>query len=583
MSIDWTVSGRSGTVASTAVTRPRCSLRVILGERVRAYDAPSEGEISLGRGGDIVLSHDSISRRHLSLRFGSSVEVSDLGSTNETTLFGAPLRPHEWVALRPGDLLVVGGEALVMLHDDDARSVPIRRSGLSIDALNDDGARVAICARVASSGSAAGDAGSSDDADGVNWLDVLAGALLARDQLVVLGEREAALVLVDRTEEQAERVARTLEEHLFRLHTPATIRFRPSPAAAESAGGRGRGRASDDSFDPRATAQRVTMRPPRPVVRDPQMVKLFDLVDEIAPTQVNVLISGETGVGKDVVARTIHDRSPRSRLPFLSLNCSALPETLLESELFGYERGAFTGAVSTKQGLLETAEGGTVFLDEVGEMPLATQSKLLRVLEDRTVRRVGGLKPNPVDMRIVAATNRDLAKAIADGGFRADLFYRLNGLSIVVPPLRERTREIGALTDHFLATAAVNLGRPTPALSLEARSCLEAYAWPGNIRELRNVVERAVLLARGGTISAELLPAEISGPPLDSAGGLGAEKIPNESELDPLLEKAQIVDALAKCSGNQTRAAQMLGITRRVLIKRIERYNLPRPRGPRVD
>jgi two-component system, NtrC family, response regulator AtoC len=550
---------------------------------VSAHDVPSVGEVSLGRGADIVVSHDSISRQHLSLRFGPSVDVSDLGSTNETTLFGTPLSPHVWVPVQPGDLLVVGGEALVMLHDGEARSVPKRRSGqASLDELAksvDRGVQIAICTRI-STPNVNGQRPATASANKANWLNVLAGALLARDELIVLGDNEAALVLVDRTIEQAELAARTLEEHLLSIHAATTIRLGgQAPSSVDVV--RRDARFADE------VALRATMRRAWPVVRGPAMTTLYGLVDEVAPTRVNVLVLGETGVGKDVIARTLHERSPRARSPFVSLNCSAVPENLLESELFGYERGAFTGAVTAKPGLLETAEGGTVFLDEVGEMPLATQAKLLRVLEDRTVRRVGALKPNPIDVRVIAATNRDLPREISEGRFRADLFYRLNGLSLVIPPLRERRDEIGPLIAHFLASASETLGRPTPQLSDKARACLDGYAWPGNIRELRNVIERVVLLARGGTISAELLPPEIAGAHDDVGDDASDDVKINErgvpSNPDPSLEKAQIIDALARCSGNQTRAAQLLGITRRVLIKRIERYNLPRPRGSRAD
>jgi two-component system, NtrC family, response regulator AtoC len=416
------------------------------------------------------------------------------------------------------------------------------------------------------------------------------------------------LLLRTRTEEQAEAFAKAVQDHLGRIGASAKLRVRHFPKDGTQV----EDLVEDEGPDSRA--QPTMVRPAGSLVRNAAMVKIYALVDEVAPTHVNVLILGETGVGKDVLARTVHVRSPRAQAPFVGLNCSALPENLLESELFGYERGAFTGAVTSKPGLLETAEGGTIFLDELGEMPPATQSKFLRVLEERTVRRVGGLKPKPIDVRVIAATNRDLPKDIAQGRFRADLFYRLNGISLLVPPLRDRVDEIALFAAHFMANAAGILNRPTPTLSPETRACLEAYPWPGNIRELRNAIERAVLLARGRVITPDLLPPEVTGADRPSAVPVvrpTAQPRPplptwsSETPEDPLLstatgnhpvvsdssrlqeeveqlEKARIVEALAKCNGNQTRAARLLGITRRVLINRIERYNLPRPRGPQV-
>jgi DNA-binding NtrC family response regulator len=572
---------------------------VILGDQVTAHPVAGVGEISLGRGGDIVIPHVSISRRHVAVRLGPSIEVSDLGSTNATTLHGSTLEPNCWVPVRPGDVLVVGGEALVMLHDGDARSVPTRHMGR--EWLESDVA--ASVAEYERSGTPFGVI-TVTSRSSRRWIDVLAGVLLGRDRLVVISDTEAALVLADRTEEQAQAVMRALEAHLGRIGANAKLRLRHCPEAGTSA----EVLAADPSA-PDNRLHRTTVRPVGPLVRNAAMVKLYELAFEVASSHVTVLILGETGVGKDVLARSLHDRSPRASAAFVSLNCGAMPETLLESELFGHERGAFTGAVSSKAGLLETAEGGTIFLDEVGEMPLATQAKFLRVLEDRTVRRVGALKPRAIDVRVVSATNRDLQKDIAHGRFRADLYYRLNGLSFIVPPLRERVDEIAALAAHFISNAAAVLGKAVPKLNAEARACLEAYPWPGNIRELRNVMERAVLLSRDRVVTPDLLPAEITAADplrpvamtvkpsaeLPRSWEGEAEVAPGTIPFPPFaderrllaevdnFERARIVEALAKCSGNQTRAAQLLGISRRVLINRIERYDLPRPRGPQRE
>ncbi|MCK6552715.1 sigma 54-interacting transcriptional regulator, partial [Myxococcota bacterium] len=246
------------------------------------------------------------------------------------------------------------------------------------------------------------------------------------------------------------------------------------------------------------------------VVEAPAMLALHGLLARVAQGSISVLVLGETGVGKEIIAETIHQRSPRAERPFVKLNCAALSESLIESELFGYEKGAFTGAVRAKPGLLETANGGTVFLDEVGEMPLATQAKLLRVVEERKVLRVGGLEPRAIDVRIVSATNRDLEAEIDAGRFREDLYFRLNGIAVTVPPLRERVEEIPSLARLFAAKSAARDGLPQPPVIADAAlACLVRHRWRGNIRELRNVVERAVVLAGGDAILPEHLPPEL--------------------------------------------------------------------------
>jgi two-component system, NtrC family, response regulator AtoC len=308
-----------------------------------------------------------------------------------------------------------------------------------------------------------------------------------------------------------------------------------------------------------------------------------------------VLIFGETGVGKERLAEAVHRHSRRASMPFLRLNCAALTETLLESELFGHERGSFTGAQSAKAGLLESANGGTVFLDEVGDMPMTTQVKLLRVIEERKVRRVGALKPLPIDVRFVAATNRDLELEVQRGAFRKDLFFRLNGISFVIPPLRERVGEISGLARSLVAEACQRLGRSNePELSPEVFGLLQQYPWPGNIRELRNVIERAVLLCTGDRLELSHLPAEkmsshfaarktAHAPTAPAALLLPVPSPPAllPAELREQLaqaERQRIIEALSKCAGNQTEAALALGISRRTLVKRLATFNIPRPR-----
>ena len=332
---------------------------------------------------------------------------------------------------------------------------------------------------------------------------------------------------------------------------------------------------------------RRTGRPTVPTSRDTQptlraddtMQELYRLVARVAAGTINVLLIGETGAGKEIVAEQLHRTSPRAAGPFLRLNCAALSESLLESELFGHERGAFTGANEARLGLLETADGGTIFLDEVGELPPAIQVKLLRVIEEQTVLPVGGRKPRKIDVRFVSATNRDLEKEVAAGTFRQDLFFRLNGILIVVPPLRERVSEIIPLANELIATVCEKMQRtPVPTLAPETIEHLHRYQWPGNVRELRNVMERAVLLCSDDTIAPEHLPLgkmTSAEPPPPGTPDERARVL--EEQLEEI-ERARILDALERSDGNQTRAAKLLGVTRGTLMAWLDRYSLPRPR-----
>ncbi len=315
---------------------------------------------------------------------------------------------------------------------------------------------------------------------------------------------------------------------------------------------------------------------------DATMAEALRLVQVVAPTDISVLILGETGSGKGWVAAQIHQRSKRAAGPWLHLNCAAFPENLLESELFGYERGAFTGAAQAKQGLLEAASGGTVFLDEVGELPLATQAKLLLALERREVHRLGALKPRPFDVRFVSATNRQLEAASAHGTFRIDLYYRLAGLTISVPPLRHRREEIAHLATSLLEASAARLRRPVPALSPGAVAALQRYDWPGNVRELGAVLERALLFCEG-TVEREHLGLRQPSIPPSTPSRSSSIPPPPQSQRTLAedvheIERRRITEALEQCAGNQSRAAELLGISRRTLINRMVEFGFPRPR-----
>jgi len=286
-----------------------------------------------------------------------------------------------------------------------------------------------------------------------------------------------------------------------------------------------------------------------------------------------VLIQGETGVGKELMARFLHAHSTRAGGPFIEINCSSIPEQLLESELFGHERGAFTDAKRFKKGLFELADGGTIFLDEIGEMVPALQAKLLRVLESRTYRRVGGQADLTADVRIVAATHRDLKRAVADGKFREDLYFRLNVVPIEMPPLRERVEDIPTLVEHFVARFCRELGRVPAKVQPEAMAALCAYAWPGNVRELRNVVERVLLLEAEDEITPEHLPTEVSRDRSTPAGGVSPFP---PGLVRPLveIERMAIEHALVVCDGNKTRAAQQLGISRQTLRTKLKEFSI---------
>jgi two-component system, NtrC family, response regulator AtoC len=369
------------------------------------------------------------------------------------------------------------------------------------------------------------------------------------------------------------------------------------------------------------------------VMMDPAVKQAYELITRAAATEISVLILGETGAGKEAMAETVHQRSPRRAGPFLLLNCAALSETLLESELFGHEKGAFTGAHTTKAGLLESTGGGTVFLDEIGELSLGTQAKLLRVLEERSVMRVGATKPRRIDVRFVTATNRDLTREVRAGRFRGDLYYRISGLVVRIPPLRERPTEIEPLARYFLTEFSTQMGQAVPELEAGAIEALHAYDWPGNVRELKNVMERAVLLAASGAVTREhVLPEPTLFSDAAGAGGLLASGMDDLDESTQVItrprefgnaspssrrrslrapesvrarssapgsaraslgpassrprggeggsddeKRDKLIRALEACGGNQTRAAEMLGISRRTLINRLDRWKLPRP------
>ncbi len=306
------------------------------------------------------------------------------------------------------------------------------------------------------------------------------------------------------------------------------------------------------------------------VGESPQMKEVFRLIERVAPTDKAVLIQGESGTGKELVARAIQQQSSRPDKPFVTINCAALPENLVESELFGHQRGSFTGATTDTPGLFEVADGGTLFIDELGELPLTLQPKLLRVLEDGSFRRVGSHKERRVDVRIIAATNRDLAHDVRSGQFREDLYYRINVMSLKLPRLCERGRDLDRLIDHLLGDGW--------KIEDDARAVLVNFQWPGNIRQLMNTLDRATVLADNNTVTLDDLPAEIMDNSVDNV----PQSSPDTLRLDDI-EKAHIVEILEREEGNKARAARALGIHRRKLYRLLERYNLHKPEAVSGD
>jgi two-component system response regulator PilR (NtrC family) len=312
--------------------------------------------------------------------------------------------------------------------------------------------------------------------------------------------------------------------------------------------------------------------------RSQSMLDVFKMIQTVARTNSTILLTGESGTGKGLVAQAVHFHSLRRDKPMVSLNCGAMPETLLESELFGHMRGAFTGAESNKKGLIEVAEKGTIFLDEIGETSPVVQVKLLRVLQERRFRRVGGLEELTADIRVIAATNRDLAKAVADGGFREDLYYRINVIPIVLPPLRGRREDIPLLAEHFLAKYAGLMEKNVTAISHHAMELLLAHQWPGNIRELENVVERAVALEATPAVLPESLPPSLRGRPEGPRAGASTAGLPEggfdlEAHVQEI-ERGYIAEALRRADGVQVRAAELLGMSFRSFRYYVKKYNL---------
>jgi len=550
-------------------------LRVADALGTRTLTLPRTGVLVVGRGDDVDLRLDdpSISRRHARLFVAETLQIEDLGSANGTRVRGAALSPHQREELHPGDGLEFGAVLCALLGPAPGRRPRLLREHHYFEARVED-----ECARVAETRGpfalihlrVGGDVDAAFESE-------LLEAVRASDLVAVYGPGEYEVFVPGAAPEEAEGMGLLLGARLGR--GGRTVR---TSVAASPRDGRSPQRLLARARGALLPVPAHASGAPGAVVADAAMRRLHELVPRVAAGSVNVLLLGETGVGKEVIAELLHRHSPRAAHPLVRLNCAAFSESLVESELFGHERGAFTGAVSARAGLLEGAAGGTVFLDEVGELPPGIQAKLLRVIEERMVRRVGAQRAVPIDVRLVAATNRDLEAEVAAGRFRADLFYRLNGFALEIPALRERVSEVAPLAQYFADLARRQAGLAGPAeIDPEALDALEGYRWPGNVRELRNVIERAALLAGDAPLTLEHFPLEkigLSPRPRSHAPPSAPPSVPPGPDAGDDEERARIVAVLEECVGNQTRAAERLGLTRRQLISRLDRYKLPRPR-----
>jgi two-component system, NtrC family, response regulator AtoC len=531
---------------------------------------PATGTITIGRsnGSDVQLDDPLASRLHARLHLGTGLEVEDMGSSNGTRLRDGLLPPNTRLPLAAGEALTIGNTVLVVQ--------PTRRGGgvrriwshrWFESRLREE------CTRCQQSGGRFALVRLSLEHP-VGWFEVV--PIIDRElppphPFASYGPYDYELLLLGADADQPERVVDKLTAALqaYGVTTRVGVSCYPRDGRTADAVLAGANARLRPSFG-RRSQDDLPSSPNR------AMQRVYDVARRAARSNLNLLIVGETGVGKEVMVQTIHRLSDRSHAPLLALNCAGLSETLIESELFGHERGAFTGAIRSKKGLFESAEGGTLFLDEVGEMPAAVQAKVLRAIANREILPVGAVKPRAIDVRIVAATNRDLEQEMQTGTFRRDLYYRLNGLTLAIPPLRERREELPGLAQTFLEQAAQDCRRSPPRLSDAAMDLLLQYQWPGNIRELKNVIERALVLCEGDLIEPTHLPGEKMNVPAATSPGSSAAALIHLSPEEQA-ERQRMVAALEATVWNQSRAARLLNIPRRTFVSKLERYAIPRP------
>jgi len=537
-------------------------------------------EVLFGRGQDaaIWIDHDAVSRRHAVIRRkASTVTIEDLGSRNGTLVNGSPITAPR--RLSPGDEVTVGPTIAILATAtamrrratvgtltelEDRMSAEVDRAmryhrSLGLVMLRFEGHSDAVATR----------------------LEGVASELRRMDFIAEYGPDEFAVVLPEADAEATATVAHRIGGDRDRVSTHVGLATFPvdgtavgeliGAARAALRGARAGGKAAQ-----RETAGQISLAGVPVVIVDPVMKQVFTLARQSAASTITVLVVGETGTGKEVVAEAVHRFSPRAEKPYVRLNCASLPEGLLEAELFGHEKGAFTGAVRMKPGYFEVASGGTLFLDEIGELPAGAQAKLLRALEQRRITRVGGTAEIAVDVRMVCATNRDLEAEIRRGRFREDLYFRIGAFVIPVPPLRDRRGEVEPLARQFAREIAADLALKPPGFTPLALAALSAYEWPGNVRELRNAVERAVVLSGGAVIDLEHLPDRVREVP--GAAATGDEPAHDVRRRVSEVERGAVVAALDEAGGNQTHAARKLGVSRFALIRLMDKHGLRKRR-----
>jgi DNA-binding NtrC family response regulator/pSer/pThr/pTyr-binding forkhead associated (FHA) protein len=572
----------------------RLYLLVLEGNSSALYPLPRNADLLIGRAtqADIQIDDPSVSRNHARIVVNEGVtHVADLGSHNGVRVNGEPVVGTQ--LLQSGDVVTLGSVTLVF-HCGD-KLLPTRPT-LDFTALRgrllEELERVQRYERAASV--VALELGSSQ-ASQAELLQTLSAQLRLMDSAGPSGGTQLIILLPEMEGEEAEDTARHLLEQLSSLAPQARAGVATAPqdgleaetliAAARSAAlaaSQGQVRISGPDL------YRVPLGERSVVVADAAMVRLFELLRRLSTSTLPVLIHGETGAGKENAAWAVHHWSPRAGRPFLVLNCAAIPENLVESELFGYERGAFSGADKPRAGLLEQAHGGTLFLDEVAELPLPVQAKLLRVLDQKPITRLGDSRERVVDLRFVAATHRVLAEEVKAGRFRQDLFFRLSAAVVVLPPLRDRPHELPLLANSLLADSCTRWGRPSLALSAATMALLQAHSWPGNVRELKNTMEFAATVATGPVIEPSHLPESLSGlkPPAPAPAAPSplseapaAATTPQRS-FRPIseevreLERQRMMEALEAMGGVQKYAAQLIGMPTRTFTLKLKQYKI---------
>ncbi|MFT3837389.1 MAG: sigma 54-interacting transcriptional regulator [Myxococcaceae bacterium] len=568
----------------------RAWLLVFEAESSRVVNLPPDGELFIGRDPEceVVVTDDGVSRKHARLDVRSGrVWLTDLGSLNGSRLNGQKAGTD--VPLSPGDAITISGCTLV-LHCGAAPSRPVPLQALksfqaSLGAelersLTHERPFTLACVRF--SGPPPAPAAVEEALS--SWAELWDVAAWSGEQLLVLMPEVAA----SEAAAAVDRLVEALDGLKGRARAGYAVfpRDGADPETLALAARQAVEAAKDGELESaEQCAREIAMGDRSPVlVADPSMRRIYDLLERLAkaPVPLPVLIRGETGSGKENAAFAVHFFSSRASGRFVSLNCGGLAESLLEGELFGFEKGAFSGAHAAKAGLLESASGGTVFLDEVGELSANAQSRLLRVLESKTLTRLGSVKETKVDIRVVAATHRDLAEAVKAGTFREDLFFRLNGATVVLPPLRERPLEIGLLARRFVEQTCKLAGREAPAISARAMAVLCEHGWPGNVRELKNALEYVVSTSADPVIEPWHLPTSIAGEvPAPVPSAAPAAPLPGPEKKFPSLaaelrdvEVRRIREALEATGGNQTRAAELIGMPRRTFVLRLRELRL---------